>query len=346
MLTRDNYGMDHIQELRSKYKKDPGLLERVLYAFGLLEAIAQVGMQFIFKGGSCLMLMTDQPRRLSTDIDILVEPGTDIDKYIMEAAKIFPFKTYEEQKRIGKNQIEKRHFKFVYDSPLRNTEFYILLDVVFTESPYLITIEKGIENSLLWNEGKPVLVTIPSPDCILGDKLTAFAPHTTGVPFGVNKELEILKQLYDVATLTEVLSDQKALKKTYDKAVTEELAYRGLDLRGEDVLRDTIRASACIIGKGSMDKEEYPLYLRGIQALDSHVMDRRYSGEIAAHQACKTMYLAACLLTGQTFHKIERPENYIAESIGKSKYKKFSYIKKQKLESYGYLVEAVRLLEE
>lgn len=128
--------------------------------------------------------------------------------------------------------------------------------------------------------------------------------------------------------------------------MTEELAYRGLDLRGEDVLRDTIRASACIIGKGSMDKEEYPLYLRGIQALDSHVMDRRYSGEIAAHQACKTMYLAACLLTGQTFHKIERPENYIAESIGKSKYKKFSYIKKQKLESYGYLVEAVRLLEE
>lgn len=126
--------------------KDPGLLERVLYAFGLLEAIAQVGMQFIFKGGSCLMLMTDQPRRLSTDIDILVEPGTDIDKYIMEAAKIFPFKTYGEQKRIGRNQIEKRHFKFVYDSPLRNTEFYILLDVVFTESPYLVTIEKGIEN--------------------------------------------------------------------------------------------------------------------------------------------------------------------------------------------------------
>ena len=95
-----------------------------------------------------------------------------------------------------------------------------------------------------------------------------------------------------------------------------------------------------------LTKNKYPLYLRGIQALDSHVMDRRYSGEIAAHQACKTMYLAACLLTGQTFHKIERPENYIAESIGKSKYKKFSYIKKQKLESYGYLVEAVRLLEE
>ena len=162
MLTRENYEIEHIRELRSKYKKDPGLLERVLYAFGLLEAIAKVGMPFVFKGGSCLMLMTDQPRRLSTDIDILVEPGTDIDRYIMEAAKIFPFKTYEEQKRLGKNHIEKRHFKFVYDSPLRNTEFYILLDVVVAESPYLVTIERGIESSLLWIEGAPGSVTIPS----------------------------------------------------------------------------------------------------------------------------------------------------------------------------------------
>lgn len=112
------------------------------------------------------------------------------------------------------------------------------------------------------------------------------------------------------------------------------------------MLRDTIRAAACIIGKGSVDKEEYPLYLRGIQALDSHVMDQRYSGEIAAHQACKTMYLAACLLMKQLFREIENPEKYIAASIGQSKYKKFSYMKKQKLGSFGYLVEAVRLLEE
>lgn len=264
---------------------------------------------------------------------------------LREEAKIFPFKAYEEQKRIGKNQIVKRHFKFVYDSPLRNSEFYILLDIVFTEIPYLMTMKKGIENSLLWNEGEPLFVTVPSPDCILGDKLTAFAPHTTGVPLGVNKELEIIKQLYDVHTLIEFLADQDALRKTYEKTVVEELAYRGLAVDKEDVLRDTIRACACIIGKGSIDKKEYPLYIRGIQALDSHVMDRRYSGEIAAQQACKIMCLAACLLTGKPFRKVEKPEMYIAESIGQSQYKKLGYMKKQKLESYGYLVEAVRLLE-
>lgn len=346
MIIRDNYGPEHIRMLRTKYNKDPGLLERVLYAFGLLEAIARVDMPFIFKGGSCLMLMTGEPRRLSTDIDIIVEPGVDVDRYIMEAAKIFPFKTYEESKRVGKNQIEKRHFKFVYDSPLLNREFYVLLDVVFMQSPYEITIKKGIENPMLLNEGVPIMVTTPSADCVLGDKLTAFAPHTTGVPFGINKEVDIIKQLYDIATLTEMISDQNAIKKTYDKTVKEELEYRGMNISGEDVLKDTIRAAACIIGKGSIDKEEYPLYLRGIQGLYSHVMDCRYSGEIAAYQACKVMYLASCLLTGHPFSEILQPEKYVSESIAQSRYRKLSFIRKQNLTFYGYLVEAVRLLDE
>ncbi|MFA6681104.1 MAG: hypothetical protein WCS35_03650, partial [Sphaerochaeta sp.] len=59
------------------------------------------------------------------------------------------------------------------------------------------------------NEGSPsteepyVKETVPSVNCILGDKLTAFAPHTTGIPFGVDKELEIIKQLYDVSVLVD-----------------------------------------------------------------------------------------------------------------------------------------------
>lgn len=61
------------------------------------------------------MLLMDPPRRLSTDIDIIVEPETDLDEYLAKASEIFPFKTVEEQKRVGKNNIEKRHFKFIYD---------------------------------------------------------------------------------------------------------------------------------------------------------------------------------------------------------------------------------------
>ena len=83
--------------------KYPQLIERALYALGLLEALRQTGMDFIFKGGSCLMILLPQVMRLSTDNDIVVDPGTDVEIYIEKASRIFPFVRYEEQVRIGKN---------------------------------------------------------------------------------------------------------------------------------------------------------------------------------------------------------------------------------------------------
>ena len=136
MLTRENFTEEHIRQLQYSSKRDPILIERTIYAFGLLEAITRVGMPFIFKGGTCLMLLLEHPQRLSTDIDIIVEPGTDVEEYIEKAAKIFPFVRYEEQRRIGKNNIEKRHFKFTYDSPVNGKELYILLDVLYEENHY------------------------------------------------------------------------------------------------------------------------------------------------------------------------------------------------------------------
>ena len=76
MIDKTVYEIEYIRGLQKKYASDPGLIERALYAFGLLEAIKLVGMTFCFKGGTSLMLILDKPARLSTDIDILVEPKT------------------------------------------------------------------------------------------------------------------------------------------------------------------------------------------------------------------------------------------------------------------------------
>lgn len=86
MITRDNYSEEHIRDIQITSKGDPGLIERTLYAFGLLEALAQVGMEFTFKGGASLLLLLPNSKRLSTDIDIVVEPGTNVDDYIEKAS--------------------------------------------------------------------------------------------------------------------------------------------------------------------------------------------------------------------------------------------------------------------
>lgn len=46
------------------------------------------------------------------------------DPALLERA-VFAFKQCEEQVRIGKNSIEKRHFKFTYQSPIIGKDIYI-----------------------------------------------------------------------------------------------------------------------------------------------------------------------------------------------------------------------------
>ena len=117
MISKSTYSTEHVNALRAKYQKDPSLLERVLFAFGLLEALARVGLPFLFKGGTSLMLILEHPLRLSTDIDILVKPGENVDRYIQEAAKIFPFKYFEEKRRKGQTTSKKDTSGFITTHP-------------------------------------------------------------------------------------------------------------------------------------------------------------------------------------------------------------------------------------
>ena len=52
MLLRENFTAEHILKLREETGADPSILERTIFAFGLLEAIRRVDMPFIFKGGT------------------------------------------------------------------------------------------------------------------------------------------------------------------------------------------------------------------------------------------------------------------------------------------------------
>ena len=125
MISKETYTVEHIRDLQAASKGDPGLIERTLFAFGLLEALAVVRLDFTFKGETSLLLLLPHPKRLSTDIDVVVEPGTDISDFITRASEVFPFVAMEEQKRLGHNDIEKRYFKFSYESPLSKETLHI-----------------------------------------------------------------------------------------------------------------------------------------------------------------------------------------------------------------------------
>ena len=64
MLTHENYTELHINDIWKETGADPSILERTIFAFGLLETIRRVDLPFIFKGGTSLLLLLDEPRRL------------------------------------------------------------------------------------------------------------------------------------------------------------------------------------------------------------------------------------------------------------------------------------------
>ena len=344
MITKENYSEEHIRQIQNDSRRDPLLIERTLFAFGLLEALTKVGLPFTFKGGTSLMLLLPHPMRLSTDIDIVVDPDTDIDAYIEKAKVIFPFIDGGEQERTQKGNIEKRHFKFIYDSHINAPDtLYILLDVLLEDNHYQKTTKKEIRNDILLTEGENLTVDIPTIDCILGDKLTAFAPHTTGIGFG-KKNLEVMKQFFDVSTLIDESTEFDCVLKTYRKISKSESAYREIECTPQKALMDTISAALCIGSRGKVLAEDFPNYLDGADRVKNHIFAKGFSMEKAARMAPKVAYMAASLLTETPFERITDPGEFLQEKLTIDDFMKLRNLKKADPVGYGYLVKADRLI--
>jgi hypothetical protein len=56
MVMAESFTREHVQEIHGNYAVDNAILERSIFALALLEALARVGMPFIFKGGTSLLL--------------------------------------------------------------------------------------------------------------------------------------------------------------------------------------------------------------------------------------------------------------------------------------------------
>lgn len=345
MITKSSFTEEHVRFVQKKCGKDPGMIERVIFAFEMLESLCHVGLPFIFKGGTSLMLLFPHPRRFSTDIDIIVEPGTDLDAYIEKASEIWPFLRCDEQKRRRNDDIEKRHFKFVYHSPIRAGEFYILLDVLFEHNPYPKINSREIKCELFESETPYFFVKMPSAEGMLGDKMTAFAPHTTGIPFHVGKEQEIVKQLYDICGLCRIIKDFNEVKLAFQNVVMSEISYRGGGITQNDVLLDVFRSAACLAGKGLVgDKEEYALFVEGTRRLQPFIYLDKFNAEIAPIECCRVMFVAMGILMDRRGMELsEKLENYRNKLIAIDEFKRLKYIKSVNLEAYAYLIEALEM---
>jgi len=216
--------------------------------------------------------------------------------------------------------------------------------VLYEENPYVSTVEQNIQNSLLITEPDYIKVRIPSPDCLLGDKMAAFAPHTIGIPINSDKDIEVIKQFYDVCSLLDVFSDFGLVSKTYETIAPIEIAYRGIDITHRDSLEDALWVAACIASRGKIREEDYPLYVRGIRDIRNHVYVGNYTPEVAAVNASRVMYMAACLMTGSDYIQTTDANEYFDAMLIHNEFVPLRYLKKVDPVSYSYVVKADKLL--
>lgn len=284
---------------------DPGLLEKSIHALALLGHLKESGLPFVFKGGTSLLLHLERIRRLSIDIDIFCGASAEaLDAAVAAIAKLPPFTGCEESQRGARGLPNRRHFKFFHLSPLNGLQQHILLDVVEEARCPVPTEQKPIRTRFI-ETTREVFVTVPTVEGLLGDKLTAFAPHTTGVPFhpakGECDTMQVVKQLFDVAELFDVAHDLAAVTAAYDAMLALEIGYRGGGFTRQQVLLDT--RDACLALslhglKGVPAHADAALLVGGINRLGNHLVQGRYSIDDAKVSASKVALLTTLLLAG------------------------------------------------
>ena len=154
------------------------------------------------------------------------------------------------------------------------------------------------------------MVTVPTIDAIIGDKLTAFAPNTIGIPYFKGKDMqpfsmEISKQLFDLSKLFEQITNVEMVAKSYIAFAERVIKYRGKgnlksELTPEKVLKDTI--DTCIIiakrGGGSDDEKiKFAELQKGIKAFDfGFLMSGNFRIDDAVQAAARIAYLSTKIL--------------------------------------------------
>ena len=246
--------------------------------------------------------------KFSIDIDVICNTNREeLEKILMKVVETSKFKSFELDKyRSYKPGVPKAHYIFDYDSASK-TKYSgkILLDILIEDSIYPETIERPIITKWIETESE-ITVTVPSVNSITGDKLTAFAPNTVGIPYikgGQSFAMEICKQLFDLSKLFEQIENIEIVAESFSCFAKQEIEYRKTEhpeLTFEQVLKDTIDTCLTIAKRGrgnDIEKANYTQLQKGIVAFGTgFLMSGNFRIDDAVVATAKVAYLASKLL--------------------------------------------------
>jgi hypothetical protein len=348
MITQNSITKEWIETVAKSNKADKNLVEKVIRALLLLEGLTESGLNYVFKGGTALMLLLNSEKRLSIDIDIIVpDKETEVTEILETLCNKKGFTHFEKQERIAETNIDKEHYKFFFVSSLNNQVSHILLDILREKILYQNIIELNIDSAFINHENEPTTVCMPDFNNLLGDKLTAFAPNTTGIPYRKgNKEMgmEIIKQMYDIGCLYDKADNPKIVSAVFSSFAETELAYRKNKGSIINVLDDIIETALSICLRQSQVKSDFNILHKGIKQVKPFIFSEQFHLEKAITHAAKSAYIASVIKFGaenfKRFSKELDMKNWIIKEPTNTKLNK---IKKTDPEAFFYLCQMTEI---
>ncbi|MDC9721956.1 MAG: nucleotidyl transferase AbiEii/AbiGii toxin family protein [Urechidicola sp.] len=293
------------------------ILEKMVQALSLLEHLKIAELDFVFKGGTSLVLLLKEGNRFSIDIDIISSvERKKLEEILDTVIKNSHFKRHVlNEHRSYKEGVPKAHYTFEFDSVYNpNVPGTILLDILFDSPHYPELIETSINTPWISVDGTATTIATPSINAICGDKLTAFAPETIGIPYYKQDQLfamEICKQMFDLGKLFENITDMEMVKKSFSAFAKAELSYRSSDedfnkrsLTETNVLWDSINTCAIIARRErnptAESKKKFTDLNLGIRSFGSaFLMTGNFRIEEALAASARVAYLNALLLQSE-----------------------------------------------
>lgn len=249
------------------------------------------------------MLLVPEITRLSIDIDIT---GHVDENVIEKATRSSVFDHFESDIRAA-SKIPKKHYQFFYKSPISGKEENVLLDILEADSPYKTLVLKKIDLPIFELSQKQE-IKIPSSEELLGDKLTAFAPETIGIPYHKNKSMDIIKQLFDISVLFNLINDFQLVTAANQCVFKIQNSFMDNLFQNKDVLNDTLQTSYLICQldlRNSIENEKTEELRRGMRQINSHLLNTRFTLPEIKIAASKAAFLAAAQLSDSKFDPLE-----------------------------------------
>jgi hypothetical protein len=288
------------------------LAEQAVHCLELVAQLVQSGLSFQFKGGNSLLLILPTPQRFSIDVDIATDESRErIEECLDMCIQRFEvFTRWTKRQHKTKPWLPIASYQLYYHSHFTDPEnAFIMLDVQLRRSPYKTGMKPVVCGELYVSN---ILVELPLPAGIIGDKLLTIGPKTLGIPLGKGKEAQRLKHVYDVSTLCGTNPSLSDIRDSFHACLGHENELQEKTISVQEIMADTLafcawpaRFALSPAITANMDGALKEIVV-GLAPFAGHLFARAYTWNQLQSDAARTALCitAACCpgVSNDTFH--------------------------------------------